>query len=125
MMEHPCPLYTHKLYLLAQPLSRAHGQYVIFVTDDYKAASSLQNILRDDQIGLVKNSYELLLFLASRHPEQLSLGELDKALRQLNRLLRNNDLPAAKMQKPDELLLECLKILQENRLSSRLPGNQD
>lgn len=108
----------------ALELSRAHNQYVIFVTDDYKAASSLRDILRYDQVGLIKNSYELLLFLASRHPKELSLGELDRALRQLNQLLRNNHLPATKEQKPDELLLEYLNVLRENRLSTRLPGNR-
>lgn len=109
----------------ALDLSRAHNQYVVLVTDDYKAAPSLRKILQDDQIGLIKNSYELLLFLASRHPEELPLGNLDKALRDLNVLLRNNDLPASKEQKPDELLLEYLNVLQENRLSTRLPGNRD
>jgi hypothetical protein len=109
---------------IALELSRVHNQYVVLVTDDHKAALSLQNILRDDQVGLIKNSYELLLFLASRHPEELPMGELDAALRQLNWLLRNNDLPAAIEQKPDELLLEYLGVLQENRLSIRLPGNR-
>lgn len=109
----------------ALELSRTHNQYVVLVTDDYKAAPSLRKILQDDQIGLIKNSYELLLFLASRHPEQLPLGNLDKALRDLTVLLRNDKLHAPTEQEPDKLLAEYLRVLQENRLSRKLPGNRN
>ncbi len=53
------------------------------------------------------------------------MGELEAALKELNRLLRNNDLPATTAQKPDELLSEYLAVLQGNRLSMMLTADRD
>ncbi len=109
-----------KAAAFALELSRIYNQYVVLVTDDYKAIPSLEKILRNDQVGLVKDSYELLLFLFSRHPKEIPLGELEAALRELTRLLRNNALPAAEEQVPDTRLLEYLRLIWENRLSLKL-----
>lgn len=89
---------------LALKLSYSYKQYVVFVTDDLDAVSPIEKILDRDQIGLVKNSYDLLLFLASRHLGELTLDVVEIALKQLNYLLRNNSPDAPKYQEPDELL---------------------
>ena len=109
-----------KAAAFALELSRIYDQYVVLVTDDYRSIPSLEAILLNDQVGSIKNSYELLLFLGSRHPEELPAGELEAALRDLTRLLRNETLPKSVRQKPDELLLKYLSIVQESRLSLKL-----
>lgn len=95
-------------------ISRYHTQYVVFITDDYKAANSLDDLLREDQIGTVKNSYDLLLFLRSRHPELFPTGTMEVALNELNRLLRDNSATAGPFQKPDELLVPYLNKVRSN-----------
>lgn len=101
----------------ALQLSHRHTQYLIFVTDDYKAIDSLRHLLREDQIGSVKNSYDLLLFLRSRHSNMLSAGATEVALKDLTQLLRNNSSTAPAFQKPDEMIIPYLEKIREGRLS--------
>jgi len=106
---------------LALRLGYEYRQYVIFVTDDLKAIPLLKMILGgiSYQVGSVKNSYDLLLFLASRHPDEFPPNGMEIPLRQLNYLLRNNSPDAEPHQKPDELLgkyLDTLKKLSHQRL---------
>ena len=106
---------------LALELSRFYKQYVVLVTDDYKAEPLLGEICNIDQIGIIRNAYDLLLFLRSRHSDELSIDEIEIALRELARLLRDNSKPAYILQKPDELRDQYLIILNQNRLSPVLP----
>lgn len=106
---------------LALELSRFYKQYVVLVTDDYKAEALLGEICSIDQIGIVRNAYDLLFFLRSRHSDELSIDEIEVALRELARLLRDNSKPAHVPQKPDKLRDQYLTILNQNRLSPVLP----
>ncbi|RMG31696.1 MAG: hypothetical protein D6732_14420 [Methanobacteriota archaeon] len=89
---------------LALRLSYECRQYVVLVTDDFKAIEPLRRILEEHQIGLIKNSFDLLLFLAGRYRDVLVPEEVEIALRQLTHLLRDNTPTAPKHQKPDEVL---------------------
>jgi hypothetical protein len=108
---------------LALELSRLCRQYVVFVTDDYRAKPILEGICDVDQIGVVRNAYDLLLFLSSRHSDELPIEEVEAALRELARLLRDNTKPAHFAQKPDELRDRYLTILNQKRLSLALPND--
>jgi hypothetical protein len=109
---------------LALEFSRFCRQYVVLVTDDYKACPLLEQICGLEQIGIVRNAYDLLLFLGSRHSDQLSVEEIEIALRELAYLLRNNSDPVAKqLQKPDELREQYISILNQGRLSPALPDS--
>lgn len=96
---------------LALKLSRSFKQYILLVTDDLKALEPLYIILDRNQIGIVKTSYDMLLFFASRHMIELSPEEIEIALRGLNYLLRDNSKPAHVPQKPDELLDKYLAMI--------------
>lgn len=106
----------------ALKLCHRHVQYVVLVTDDRKATDPLVALLLEDQIGSVKNSYDLLLFLRSRHPEELPVGVIDVALRELSTSIRNNSPDADKFQEPEELLVPYLEKVSEGKLSVLPPG---
>jgi hypothetical protein len=109
---------------LALELSRFCRQYVVLVTDDYKAKAPLEEICYVDQIGIIRNAYDLLLFLGSRHSDELSFTEIETALLQLTQLLRDNTIPAARIsQKPDELRNDYLNILRQKKLTRALPDD--
>lgn len=98
---------------LALRMSRSLKQYTLLVTDDLKALDPLCITLDRHQIGIVKTSYDMLLFLASRHMIELPLEAIEIALKELNQLLRDNSRAARDSQKPDELLDKYLSILPE------------
>jgi hypothetical protein len=108
---------------LALELSRFWGQYVVLVTDDYKAQPLLEEVCDTDQIGIVRNAYDLMLFLGSRHSDELAAVEVETAIKQLAYLLRDNSKPAHVAQKPDELRDNYLKILNQGKLTCALPGD--
>lgn len=108
---------------LALEISRFCKQYVVLVTDDYKAEPLLRQICSTDQIGITRTAYDLLLFLRSRHSDELPIEEIEAALRELARLLRDNSKPAHIPQKPDELRDQYLAILNQNQLSPILPDD--
>jgi hypothetical protein len=108
---------------LALELSRFCKQYVVLVTDDYKAEPLLRQICNTDQIGITRNAYDLLLFLRSRHSDELPVEEVEAALRELARLSRDNSKPAHIRQEPDELRDQYIKILNQNQLSPVLPDD--
>ncbi len=108
---------------LALELSRFCKQYVVLATDDYKAEPLLKQYCNMDQIGIIKNAYDLLLFLRSRHSDELSVEEIEISLQELARLLRNNSISARILQKPDELRDHYITILNQDRLSPILPDD--
>jgi len=108
---------------LALELSRFYKQYVMLVTDDYKAEPLLRQICSTDQIGITRNAYDLLLFLRSRHPDELPIEEIEAALRELAHLSRDNSKPARIRQEPDELRDQYIEILNQNQLSPALPDD--
>jgi hypothetical protein len=90
---------------LALELAYSHRQYVVFVTDDLSASEPLEAILSDCQVGMLKNSFDLLLFLATRHrhTRKLTLRQVQIALKQLNYISRDNSPSAPANQDPDVL----------------------
>jgi hypothetical protein len=92
-------------------MSRQEVQYVIFVTNDFKASPPLRYMLNLMQIGMLKDAYDILVFLASRHPNEIPLRRLDEALRHLNSVVRDSSIPASEGQVPDEILLRHLQII--------------
>jgi hypothetical protein len=96
---------------LALELSRSHKQYVLLITDDLKAFGLLQKFVKDDQIGILINSFDLILFLASRHADQIPIASVPEAMKQLNYLWRNNSPDAPKYQEPDGLFLQYESLI--------------
>lgn len=102
---------------LALKLSFVHKGIVLLVTDDFKAIPHLENFLGVYHAGIVKNSYSLLLFLSVSHYGDFSVEDTVNALKDLNSVLRNNDLKVSQhSQKPDELLEEAVKNINRYRL---------
>jgi len=97
-------------------MSRRQVQYVVFITNDFKATPPLQEIFDLLQIGMLRNAYDILVFLASRHPNEIPLGVLDTALRDLNSIVRDSSKPStAAAQIPDGFLLHHLQTISEFR----------
>ena len=101
-----------KAAAFAFELSRKRNQYVLFVTNDFKAIPSLNQIFTTTQSAFVKNAYELLVFLASRHPSEISLGEIEIAIRELNRMERDSTKDDDVPMTPDEYMADCLRAIQ-------------
>jgi hypothetical protein len=97
-------------------MSRQQVQYVVFITNDFKATPPLTKMFDLMQVGMLRDAYDILVFLASRHPNEIPLGQLDVALRDLNSIVRDSSKPAAaETQVPDEILLRHLQNINQFR----------
>ena len=105
---------------LALKMSLVHRQFIIFLTDDFRAIEPLEKLLNIYKIGKVINSYDILIFLLAHHPVELKPEDVEIALKGLTQLLRNNDMPAYEEQKPDDLLYEYLFKLEKYYTSQYL-----
>lgn len=91
--------------------SRIQKQYVLFVTNDFKAIPPLNEIFANTQTAFIKNAFDLLFLVASRHPSEIPLDELGIAIRELNRMIRDPDKDGDTTS--DQLLLDYLLIIQK------------
>ena len=97
---------------LALELSRLHPQYVILVTDDFRAHPVIFNAFREHQIGGVYSSYDLLTFIYTRHTD-IPRFSYKQSIRDLTAILLEDQPPdREKMTVPEEKLLQYLKLLQ-------------
>jgi len=93
--------------------SRVHKQYVLFVTNDFSASDPLKTIFSNVQLGILRDAYDALEFIASRHPEEIPPKALEIALRELNAMVRDPDLSLQETSIPDQVLARHLQTLQK------------
>ena len=92
-------------------ISRRYRQYILMVTNDFKATEPLQVVFSNAQIGFLRDAYDLLVFVASRHPNDLPLRTLEVALRDLNSMVRDPNISRDVPSTPDEVLAKHLQLL--------------
>lgn len=100
-----------KAAALTYEFSRIQKQYVLFVTNDFKAIPPLDVVFARTQTAFIKNAFDLLFFIASRHPDEIPLDELGIAIRELNRMIRDPDKDGDTTS--DQLLLDYLLAIQK------------
>ena len=97
---------------LALEMSRLQTQYVILVTDDFKAHPVISPAFMEHQVGSVYSSYDLLTFIYTRHRE-ISPVHYEHSIRDLTSiLLEDQPRDWEMMQTPEEKALEYLKLLE-------------
>lgn len=98
---------------LALELSRLHPQYVILVTDDFRAHCVIGDVFRKHQIGNVYSSYDLLAFIYTRHTDipPFSYEQSVKGLTAI--LLEDQPRDRERMQEPELKELEYLELLKK------------
>jgi hypothetical protein len=99
---------------LALKLSRLSLHYIILVTDDFKAQPPITEAFYHQQVGSVYSSYDLLLFLYTRHKNELARRDVEKAIADLTALYpdqtpRNQPAPIPQ-QKQREYLKQLEKL---------------
>lgn len=91
--------------------SRIQKQYVLFVTNDFKAIPPLNIVFERTQTAFIKNGFDLLFLIVSRHPAEIPLEDLGIAIRELNRMIRDPNTDGDTTS--DVLLKEYLEIIQK------------
>jgi len=106
---------------LALEMSRLQTQYVILVTDDFKAHPVISPAFMEHQVGNVYSSYDLLTFIYTRHPRDITRVSYEYSIKDLTAiLLERQPLDRETMLRPEQELIEYLERLKKGmyRLAS-------
>lgn len=98
---------------LALQLSRLHTQYVILVTDDFRAHCVISDAFIKHQVGGVYSSYDLLTFIYTRHND-IPRFSYKQSIKDLTAILLEDQPPyRERMQEPERKELQYLKLLKK------------
>lgn len=99
---------------LALETSRLRTHYVILVTDDFDAHPVILPAFIEHQVGSVYSSYDLLLFIYTRHNKHITRDRCESSIKELTHiLLEDQPRDRERMQVPEQKLVEYLGLLKK------------
>lgn len=100
---------------LAVRTALSEKEYVLFITDDYKALNPIKKVLSIHGVGVAKSGFYILRQIGMLNSSEIAIEDVDVALRSLQNELRDNGKPGALQQKPDRLYADNAKMLDRLR----------